>query len=431
MSLSEPRVGVETAGAVDWRAIAFVAVLLLAWITIRPFDDLGDAQAFDLSTGREAATYICFAALALFCILQVVGTDRRGLRCLAIPPFGGLAAWIGLTCLTSQDAATSCKRAAMCGFVAIAAATLLLLPRGRLHLASLLALACGALLALSYFGVIFMPQYAIHQATDLAEPNLAGDWRGVFSHKNDAGAIFSIIVFIGVFVARSGRMAEGCLLCAFSLLFVFMSDGKSSTFLCGATILVSLVATRRGLGIVSAAAALTPLLALNALGIGSVAFPQLASVSASLPLDATFTGRTDIWQFALTKIPSHLFSGYGFSAFWNNESLRSAAADANSWVGQAAHAHNGYLDAVLSMGLPGLALVLWAFVIQPFVDLRRAQRAGADPALVLMLAQIWLFGIYLSALESFFFDRSNPIWITFLFALFGLRYVACYKITRG
>ena len=41
------------------------------------------------------------------------------------------------------------------------------------------------------------------------------------------------------------------------------------------------------------------------------------------------------------------------------------------------------------------------------------------------------FGIYLSALESFFFDRSNPIWITFLFALFGLRYVACYKITRG
>ena len=427
MSLSQPRVEAEALAGVDWRAITFVAALLLAWITLKPFSDLGDVQALDLSSGREAATYICFAALALFCISQVIGTDRRGLRCLAVPSFGGLAVWIGLTCLTSQDASTSLKRAALCGFVVVAAASLLLLPRGRLHLASLLALAAGALLALSYFGVIFMPHYAIHQVTDLAEPDLAGDWRGVFAHKNDASAIFSIIVFIGVFVARSGRMAAGCLLCAFSLLFVFLSDGKSSTFLCGATILASLVATRRGVGVVSAAAALTPLLALNALGVGSVVFPQLASVSASLPLDATFTGRTDIWQFALTRIPSHLFFGYGFSAFWNSESVRSAAVDANSWVGQAAHAHNGYLDAALSMGLPGLALMLWAFVIQPFADLRRAHRAGADPALLLMLAQIWLFGIYLSALESFFFDRSNPIWITFLFALFGLRYVACYR----
>ena len=109
--------------------------------------------------------------------------------------------------------------------------------------------------------------------------------------------------------------------------------------------------------------------------------------------------------------------------------MRIAAADANSWAGQAAHAHNGYLDSALSMGLPGLVLVLWAFVVQPFFDVRRAARAGADPALVLMFAQIWLFGIYLSSLESFFFNRNDPIWMTFLFAVFGLRYVACFRTT--
>jgi O-antigen ligase len=428
MSLAAPRIEQDARVGVDWRAITFVAVLLLAWITLKPFSDLGAVETLDLSSGHETETYICFGALAAFCLLQVFATDRLGLRRLAVPSFVGLGLWIGLTCLTSQDQTTSIKHAALNGFVAVAAASLLLLPQGRRHLASLLALAAGVLLALSYFGVIFMPEYAIHQATDLGEPNLAGDWRGVFAHKNEASAVFSMIAFIGVFVARSGRMIEGCALGAFSLLFVFLSDGKSSTVLCCATILVSLLATRGPL-VLSGVAALTPLLALNALGVGSVAFPQFAALSASLPLDTTFTGRTDIWRFALDKLPSHLSTGYGFSAFWNSESVRIAAADANSWAGQAAHAHNGYLDSVLSMGLPGLMLVLWAFVVQPFFDVRRAVRAGVDPALVLMLAQIWLFGIYLSSLESFFFNRNDPIWMTFLFAVFGLRYVACFGTT--
>jgi O-antigen ligase len=428
MAIPQTRVEENFPSGFNWRAIAFVAVFLLAWISLRPFSDLGDASALDLSSGRETATYLCFGALAGLCFVQVIATDRLALRRLMVPSFLGLGAWIGLTCVTSQDVSTSLKRAALCGFVAMVAASLLLLPRGRFHLASLLGAIATLVLAVSYFGVIFMPEYSIHQATDLVEPNLAGSWRGVFAHKNEASAIFSIIAFIGIFVARSGRMVEGCVICALSLLFVLLSDGKSSTILCCAAIGVSLVAVRGKASAVVGALALAPLLALNMLGLGSVAFPQLASISASLPLDATFTGRTDIWRFALAKIPSHLFLGHGFSAFWSNESVRTAATDAGSWVGDAAHAHNGYLDAVLAMGLPGLGFALWAFVAQPLLDLRRAVRSGADPALTLMLAQIWLFGIYLSSLESFFFDRSNPIWMTFLFAIFGLRYVASYRI---
>ena len=109
----------EIPSGFDWRAIAFVAVFLLAWVSLRPFSDLGDARALDLSSGREAATYLCFGALATLCFLQVVATDRLGLRCLMVPSFLSLVAWIGLTCITSQDVATSLKRAALCGFVAI------------------------------------------------------------------------------------------------------------------------------------------------------------------------------------------------------------------------------------------------------------------------------------------------------------------------
>jgi hypothetical protein len=48
-----------------------------------------------------------------------------------------------------------------------------------------------------------------------------------------------------------------------------------------------------------------------------------------------------------------------------------------------------------------------------------------------MAMQIWVFGIYLASLESFFFDRSNAIWITFLFAVFAIRYLAAFKVSEG
>jgi O-antigen ligase len=422
------RVATQTSNNALWQSVAFVGALSLAWITLKPFGDLDSSDALDVSTGRETLTYLAFFALAAFCLLQLSQVDRRRLQCLAVPPFLLLAAWVAMTCLASQDVATSLKRATLCGFVAVVAASLMLLPRGRLHLATLLSLAAGSLLALSYFGVIFTPEFAIHQATDVGEPSLAGSWRGVFAHKNDASAVFSMVAFIGIYVARSRRTLVGCLICALSLLFFLLSNGKSSTILCCVAVVVSLLATsdrgRFAIGLV----VLAPLLALNALGVGSVLFPTLASISAILPLDATFTGRTEIWQFALAQIPSHPFFGYGFAAFWNSETARSAAANLDSWTGAAAHAHNGYLDVALAMGFPGVAIGFWAFVIQPMNDLHRAMRSNVNAALVLMLAQIWLFGLYLSCVESFFFDRSNPIWVTFLFAVFGLRYVACYKV---
>ena len=429
MSLAQHRAAAAEPTLPDWRAISFVAFFLFSWLTLDPFYDLSSSETLELSSGREVTTYICFALFAAVCLGQVALTDGLGLRRLAVRSYISLAVWIAATCVTSQDFSTSLKRAAICGFVAVSAACLPLLPRGRFHLATLLATAAAVLVGLSYFGVIFMPQYAIHQASDIVELGLAGDWRGVFPHKNVASAVFSMVAFIGVYAARSGRPVGGWTLCGLSLIFVFASGGKSSTVLCFEAVLVSLLVTRPRANLAACVAAvLTPLVALNALGVGSIIVPELGAIAASLPLDTTFTGRTDIWSFAVQRIPNRPFLGHGFSAFWNSESARDAAADANSWAGQAAHAHNGYLDAALGMGLPGLAIVLWAFVIQPSIDVRRAARAGADPALLMMFAQIWLFGIYLSSFESFLFNAANPIWTTFLFAVFGLRYIACYKV---
>jgi O-antigen ligase len=210
---------------------------------------------------------------------------------------------------------------------------------------------------------------------------------------------------------------------------VLFSSGKSSTLICGFAILLSL-AIWRGRGKFTWLLLIAmPLVVLNLFGLGSVLFPEIASLASSLPVDASFTGRTDVWRFALAHVPDHLAFGHGFSAFWNTASLRFGVEDNTIWAGNASHAHNGYLDAVLAMGLPGLALTLLAFVVAPARDLYRARQREADAALALMVMQIWLFGIYLSSLESFFFDRANAIWITFLFAVLAIRYLATFRVS--
>ena len=47
---------------------------------------------------------------------------------------------------------------------------------------------------------------------------------------------------------------------------------------------------------------LTPLLLLNMLSVGTVMSDRLAEIAKLLPLDSSFTGRTDIWAFALQSL---------------------------------------------------------------------------------------------------------------------------------
>jgi hypothetical protein len=36
-------------------------------------------------------------------------------------------------------------------------------------------------------------------------------------------------------------------------------------------------------------------------------------------------------------------------------------------------------------------------------------------------------GVYLSSMESFFLDRADPLWFTFMVAVFGLHYLARFR----
>ena len=79
----------------------------------------------------------------------------------------------------------------------------------------------------------------------------------------------------------------------------------------------------------------------------------------------------------------------------------------------------------------GWRLLIVALVIMPLRDFQAADEGGNNGPLAMMLLRIWLFGLYLSSMESFFLDRADPLWFTFLLAVFGLHYLARFQRREG
>jgi O-antigen ligase len=209
-------------------------------------------------------------------------------------------------------------------------------------------------------------------------------------------------------------------------LFMQYSAGKSSLTLCiSVLVLTSLTSVVRSFR-ARAVMLLSPLILLNLLSVGTVMSEALAEIAKLLPLDSSFTGRTDIWTFGVQSLQGRLATGYGFASFWGSSAIQNLP-EGKEWAAFAAHSHNGYLDTTLGMGLPGLALLLAAMVIKPLRDFQACDEGGNNGPLAMVFLRIWLFGLYLSSMESFFLDRADPLWFTFLLALFGLHYLARFR----
>jgi O-antigen ligase len=408
------------------RAAVFIGSLLIAWISLRPFVALSEADLPDASSGNDALTYAVFGGLALLTGLLTISENRRGLSTLLSPGYLIFGGWILVSVVLSTDPSVSAKRLTLTVSAAAVASMLFFLPRSQSEMARWFSVAVPGLLAICYLGIVFVPNLSIHLATDLQEPLLAGDWRGVFEHKNVAAPVMVMMLFLGIYITRSGCYITGLSSIGLAAIFLINAGGKSALALCiGVLVLSSLTDIVKSFWL-RTTMLLLPLLVLNMLSVGTVMSDQLAAIADALPLDTSFTGRTEIWIFALQSLRQHLVLGYGFAAFWGVGATRSTLPGME-WTATVAHSHNGYLDTALMMGLPGLVLLIAVLVVAPLRDFHLAERGGNNGPLAMALLRIWLFGIYLASFESFYLDRANPLWFTFLIAVFGLHYLARFR----
>lgn len=408
------------------RCLIAMAALLLVMITLDPFADLRSEDVANVVGGRMALDYVTFGLLAAVAVLFALATDAPSLKTLVTPLHLCFVGWMLLNLVLSESREVSIQRFVLAASVTSLAVLLPLLPPTQRSFNLCLGGAALALLVLCYLGVVLAPQYAIHTALDIAEPQLAGDWRGSFGHKNVASPVMTILVYVGIYLSAVGSFVMGPTIAVLAGIFLIFTGGKTSSVLCLAIYaLASLVYVARGLWL-KRIICFAPLIVMNLLTVGSVVSPVLGSITRALPVDPTFTGRSDVWEFALAAVAEKPITGHGYAAFWDGVTERQTA-QGSEWAVTAAHSHNSYLDLAVTIGLPGLLLIVLIFVFEPLRNFQEAQAHNRSNALGKLFLTIWLFGLYFGTTETFLLERQNPVWFMFAMAVAGLHFLARFQ----
>ena len=141
-------------------------------------------------------------------------------------------------------------------------------------------------------------------------------------------------------------------------------------------------------------------------------------ITTMMGKDSHLTGRSDLWSNALLAIADRPFLGYGFQAFWGVDSQPARTVRQAAGWEDAPHAHNGYIDLTLSIGLVGLITYLTS-VASGFRRATRYMHGGGDSYRRWPLSWLALLSAYQIS-ETTILSGNTFFWLVFASVSFSL-----------
>ncbi|HEX8926486.1 MAG TPA: O-antigen ligase family protein [Terriglobales bacterium] len=384
-----------------------IAVLLFSSGAFAPV--WTDPAKHDVAGGQwelETAWAIAYVSVAAFLLLHrslLLGVFIKNKLLLV------LLCWAALSAAWSADAAVTLRKfAALFGsaLFGVAVALRFRLREQAMLVAVSMAIAAAISVAISLYDPAMFP------STEQA----VSSWNGIFSHKNVLGRsmAFGAIAFLA-WPRRSlpswAFSLGGFALCGF-LIIRSHSQTAMLVTLCALVLVCSApVARWRWRDALGAGT----LLLLPATACAAAVASHAESVAAWLQRDLTLTGRARIWELAWLSVERNPLLGYGYSAYWwvSDESYQTLGLLHYATP----HAHNGFLDLTLQIGLIGAALFAVVWIRSLFAALRFL-RSSADAELwpVLFLSCLLLY----SFTENALMIPNSLLWIMFVAVAVGL-----------
>jgi exopolysaccharide production protein ExoQ len=139
----------------------------------------------------------------------------------------------------------------------------------------------------------------------------------------------------------------------------------------------------------------------------------LVPLLEGLGKDATLTGRVPLWALVDERIGERILFGYGYQAFWTPGNLDVWAIWGQiGW--EAPHAHNGYRENLLGLGLVGTVMLVLVVVPTIYRGAILQFRAPND-------GWLWfnvLVGMVLmmNLTEAIFMNQNDLFWTMFMSA---------------
>ena len=274
----------------------------------------------------------------------------------------------------------------------------------------LLAWALGVSAVLSLLVALTLPSYGT-----VVDPD-GQNWQGIFGGgKNVLGrvmALSALVFLLLAFSSRRRRWPWGIgLVLSVGLLLMSNSMTSLATLLCVLVLLPLYNALRWRYTLA------TPFLIMATIVGGIVVAWLVANAELVLSVigrDLTLTYRTELWPAVLDAIWEHPWLGYGYGAFWLGWTGPSAQVWLwNASIGlEAVHAHNGFLQLWLDVGLLGLLVFAVGFSLL-FVRSVKWVRL-TNTAVGLWPLAFSTFILLYNITESSILAHNNVFWVLYV-----------------
>ena len=329
----------------------------------------------------------------LFIVAWAPIAIRRADRCLTAlgrsPSLWLIPAFALLSAIWSEAPAATLRAAAELGVTAgIASLTAAFVSPRAFVSAISIGLLAGAVLSLAFgrYGVDGMTGETV--------------FLGVFASKNTMALFMSLLAIVSAcLLADRGQQAVPRLLAALSFLLsiplllrarsagAIVTTGASFAALLAIAAFARMRARERLLVLAGLFAVTVPIVAIVALLALNGTLGQAATefISGVLGKDATLTGRTVLWQIALTEIAKRPFLGIGYYAFWLQGNLLAESIwrqfSIDSRMGFSFH--DTFIEFAVELGWTGttLLVVTLAQVLERIVRLALADRTWGTACL--------------------------------------------------
>ena len=399
-------------------SLSFVALLLLIFVGLDAFSPPPLVSQFGgVQEASHGDALRQFAYLSVAGLIGIAAMQRFGMGALRALPLsmGLLLAWCLASALWAPETDIVLRRAGL-EVVVVLSLMLSVETIGPARALVLWRWLLAAVLVVNFLSIPLIPA-ARHAAGEI-DPALVGNWRGLYGHKNVAGAVCAITAILFLFTRNGWRNWMGIAVALAAGFFLVMTHSKSSEgFL--AIALVAGLMYRIGWRDSLSRAILLAMATLLVVALAAVALLDADQIGHMLEDPTEFTGRAAIWAAEFRYIADHPLLGAGFGTFTDTRSqspLHNYVS--GSWVDAVSHGHNGYLQVFVTIGGIGFALALLALLVAPArrfwtLDLKED---GVKP----MLFALFVFAIFHNFMESDFLEGDGTVWASLLLVIAAL-----------
>lgn len=266
---------------------------------------------------------------------------------------------------------------------------------------------------ISYLFVALDPAIGMHL---YSEPGIStaliGNWRGFLGHKNFAGAVCALCIIMFLFDAKRVRPAIRIVAIVVAGYFLFRSQSKTSG---GMLVLAALGGMIFELVSLRLRRYLIPILTIG----GSVAWFLTSAygdmVQSNFLNPKAFTGRGQIWSALLNYAADHPLLGAGFGSFWNIQKMSPVFEYGHGYVTIIFVGHSGYIDQLVTVGIPGVLMMIFAMAVWPLAKLLISQQIPKGQGA--LISAMLMFCIGHNITESGLFERDGIVSTMFFFAV--------------